>query len=92
MIPVSAETIESPVTTVYSTAPNAAAAMVPMAYSRVAVYNPWGSGVVTLPSSTLTNGARVAQSVQLAGRHFGARGAHLRRGPAQPRPDSGRGY
>lgn len=35
MIPVSAETIESPVTTVYSTAPNAAAAMVPMAYSVV---------------------------------------------------------
>lgn len=33
MMLVSAETMESPVTTVYSTAPNAAAAMVPMAYS-----------------------------------------------------------
>ncbi|AFC51952.1 hypothetical protein OCQ_04390 [Mycobacterium paraintracellulare] len=33
MMLVSADTMESPVTTAYSTAPNAAAAMVPMAYS-----------------------------------------------------------
>lgn len=39
MMLVSAETMESPVTTVYSTAPNAAAAMVPMAYSIVEYYN-----------------------------------------------------
>ncbi len=44
-----------------------------------------GGNVVSLSCSTKTNGARVAQSVQLAGRHFGARGAHLHRGPAQPR-------
>ncbi len=35
MIFVNASTIESPVTTPYSTAPNAAAAIVPMAYSAV---------------------------------------------------------
>lgn len=38
MMLVSADTMESPVTTAYSTAPNAAAAMVPMAYSIVDVY------------------------------------------------------
>lgn len=35
MMLVSADTMESPVTTAYSTAPNAAAAMVPIAYSVV---------------------------------------------------------
>jgi hypothetical protein len=35
MIPVNADTMLSPVTTVYKIAPNAAAAMVPMAYSVV---------------------------------------------------------
>lgn len=45
MMPVSAETMESPVTTVYRTAPNAAAAIVPIAYSEVVFYNPraWSS-------------------------------------------------
>ncbi|SEB68685.1 hypothetical protein SAMN04488550_0618 [Gordonia malaquae] len=38
MIPVSAVTTLSPVTTVYRIAPNAAAAIVPMAYSNVALY------------------------------------------------------
>lgn len=38
MMLVSALTIESPVTTVYKIAPNAAAAMVPIAYSTVSVY------------------------------------------------------
>lgn len=40
MMPVSAETMESPVTTVYRTAPNAAAAIVPIAYSEAVFYNP----------------------------------------------------
>ena len=39
MMLVSAETMESPVTTVYRIAPNAAAAMVPIAYSSVSTYN-----------------------------------------------------
>ncbi len=38
MIPVSAVTTLSPVTTVYRIAPNAAAAMVPMAYANVGDY------------------------------------------------------
>ncbi len=37
-MPVNADTIESPVTTVYSTAPKAAAAMVPIAYSALVDY------------------------------------------------------
>jgi hypothetical protein len=39
MMLVSALTIESPVTTVYRIAPNAAAAIVPMAYAVVQDYN-----------------------------------------------------
>lgn len=43
MMLVSALTIESPVTTVYKIAPNAAAAMVPIAYSNASDYYPWCS-------------------------------------------------
>lgn len=38
-MPVSAVTMLSPVTTVYSTAPNAAAAIVPIAYSESSDYS-----------------------------------------------------
>ncbi|BDY27529.1 hypothetical protein hbim_01453 [Mycolicibacterium mageritense] len=44
MMLVSALTIESPVTTVYRIAPNAAAAIVPIAYSTVKIYFPWNRG------------------------------------------------
>ena len=40
MMLVSALTMESPVITVYRMAPNAAAAMVPIAYSTVEIYTP----------------------------------------------------
>lgn len=40
MMPVSALTIESPVTTVYRMAPKAAAATVPMAYSMIELCTP----------------------------------------------------
>jgi hypothetical protein len=39
MMCVNAATMESPVTTVYRIAPNAAAAIVPIAYSTIKLYN-----------------------------------------------------
>jgi hypothetical protein len=45
MMLVSAVTIESPVTTVYKIAANAAAAIVPMAYSIAEHYTPPACGV-----------------------------------------------
>ncbi len=54
-MPVSADTIPSPVTTVYNTAPKAAAAMVPMAYSAVPVSYQGECSVATPSGQTLTD-------------------------------------
>jgi|GEM_PF-2848123 len=48
MMCVNAATMESPVTTVYRIAPNAAAAIVPIAYSTVVFYTPPGHRPLTL--------------------------------------------
>src|SRR3954464_9264426 len=54
MMLVNALTMESPVITVYKMAPNAAAAMVPIAYSTV-----------DIPSSSTTNNVRRAHSARI---------------------------